>query len=136
MSVWTGEERRKGMNGEQIVAEIDSRLGKLEIRFEERWKNHDTRAEDIQAYTCKKIEDVKGSIENLWQTVNSLDKNVVEFNALMNEKFVSLDKTTVLMATNLNNKIIAFEPVRKITYGLVAIILTGFVSGLLFLVFK
>ena len=75
------------MNGEEIVKEIDTRLVKLETRFEERWTNHDKQADDRQKATCIKLDDIKESIDKL------------------NAEFVSLDKTTILMVNTVNERI-------------------------------
>jgi hypothetical protein len=86
--MWDGVERRKNsMNGEQIVKEIDSRLLTLETKFEERWKFHDTQADDRQKATCKKLDEIKTEIEGL------------------KDSFVSLDKTTLMMVNNVNERI-------------------------------
>ena len=131
MSVWTGEERRKGMNGEQIISEIKSHIAVLETKTEER-----------QKYTCSKIEEVKGSIENLWQTVNSLDKSVVGLATLTNEKMNSLDKATTLMTMSMNDRVLKlpcldhdtkieglFKDVNWMRNAVLSVIIGGIVMG-------
>src|SRR3990167_2751426 len=88
MSEYNGPERRaNSMNGKEIVNEIKIDIATLETRFEERWKSHDSQADERQKATCNKMDDIRTDISTL------------------NANFVSLDKTTVLMINTLNERI-------------------------------
>ena len=88
MSEYNGPERRaNSINGKEIVNEIKIDIATLETRFEERWKSHDSQADERQKATCNKMDDIRTDISTL------------------NANFVSLDKTTVLMINTLNERI-------------------------------
>ena len=73
-------------NGEQILF----RLTTLETKFCERWKSHDERADERQALTCDKMDDIKSDIKGVNDTLSYLDKTLTGTNTLVAEKFAQL----------------------------------------------
>lgn len=58
------------MNGEQIIKEIDTRLIKLETKFEERWTAHNKQADEGRETICKKLDIISESIKDIYKRVN------------------------------------------------------------------
>lgn len=61
------------MNGEQIVKEIDTRLTKLEVKFEERWISYDKQTKEHQETICQKLDIVSGNIKDFEKRLISQD---------------------------------------------------------------
>lgn len=86
----------------------------------------------LETTVTEKFNAIGKNQDEFYKKIDGIHLDIKEIKS----SIVSLDKTTCLMITNLNGKIKSYEPVRKVVYGLVGIILTGAVVAWLALIKK